>query len=609
MTFLLGSLLSSCAGVHSRVILEQLPPEWTFAYANGRAGHQSETHSSAYLASSKVPWFVDLRAFAQSYPEPQRSRELRELRRRIYDCWNPKCTEDLEIADYDRSFIGIALAGGGSRAAVFSTAVMYELDKLELLQQTDVISGISGGAIAAALYGRTCDRGGSCPPPLNGPDKVTWDHETQAETFDLLEHRFIPDILLRSYLDPWSTVKSANTYFDRTDVMAETFGDVIYGGIDFRDLNPVRPNIILNATNQSVRSDYQYFRQDRAGVNFPISLETFAFLGSDLHGYPLAYGVAGSNALPGGFHPLTLRNFRVGAAEGSDPEEAYVHLADGGVFDRTGVCALMDILAVFDPPSSGTELDPAKPSPPDGCGGQSPDYKPRPGVVPGFAPEKAIVIAIDGGNATSGEDQTRRDTKSLLEQLFNANAFSASNLQLDILTDTRIDQLQHFMQARHSPDSNKTYATIRFALSALIEGINYRDLSCNHFDEYFDAERDRFFRDGAFVPSRAEALRVSRDKIEGRTARKAIGDVFPASLKPGELGRLHLWCDIQKATQLSLNITRQSIADLRTAAAFIVEQEVGKICRFASAAEAGGHPYRAFSCVRKNDTISALKVL
>ncbi|MBP6265075.1 MAG: patatin-like phospholipase family protein, partial [Nitrospira sp.] len=52
----------------------------------------------------------------------------------------------------DGRFVGLAFSGGGSRAAVFGAAVMKELDGLGLLQQVDVLSAVSGGALPAASY-------------------------------------------------------------------------------------------------------------------------------------------------------------------------------------------------------------------------------------------------------------------------------------------------------------------------------------------------------------------------------------------------------------------------------------------------------------------------
>ena len=53
---------------------------------------------------------------------------------------------------HDGMFVGLALSGGGSRAATFSSAVMLELKKRGILQHVDFISSVSGGSLPAASY-------------------------------------------------------------------------------------------------------------------------------------------------------------------------------------------------------------------------------------------------------------------------------------------------------------------------------------------------------------------------------------------------------------------------------------------------------------------------
>ena len=47
-------------------------------------------------------------------------------------------------------FIGLAISGGGSRAANFGSAVLWELDRLGILQHVQYISTVSGGSLAGA---------------------------------------------------------------------------------------------------------------------------------------------------------------------------------------------------------------------------------------------------------------------------------------------------------------------------------------------------------------------------------------------------------------------------------------------------------------------------
>jgi len=48
--------------------------------------------------------------------------------------------------------LGLALSGGGSRAAFFHIGVLASMAEVGLLRQVEVISTVSGGSIVGALY-------------------------------------------------------------------------------------------------------------------------------------------------------------------------------------------------------------------------------------------------------------------------------------------------------------------------------------------------------------------------------------------------------------------------------------------------------------------------
>jgi NTE family protein len=58
-----------------------------------------------------------------------------------------------ELERKDGRFVALAISGGGSRAANFGAAVMLELRRRGLLEQVDIISGVSGGTLPAVYYG------------------------------------------------------------------------------------------------------------------------------------------------------------------------------------------------------------------------------------------------------------------------------------------------------------------------------------------------------------------------------------------------------------------------------------------------------------------------
>ena len=52
---------------------------------------------------------------------------------------------------YDNGLIGLALSGGGLRAALFHLGALWRLNELSLLPAIDRISAVSGGALLAGL--------------------------------------------------------------------------------------------------------------------------------------------------------------------------------------------------------------------------------------------------------------------------------------------------------------------------------------------------------------------------------------------------------------------------------------------------------------------------
>ena len=152
---------------------------------------EEERGSSAYLASYEVPWFVNLKELA-AQPGPYRGRAgIQKWRRMFYERARQSAAHPEVGTASDDRFIGLALSGGGMRSAVFSTQILFELQKLGILDQVDVVSALSGGAIAATLFARSEDgtivSSGSddtsaesvCPEAFEDTTSVVWDPECQ----------------------------------------------------------------------------------------------------------------------------------------------------------------------------------------------------------------------------------------------------------------------------------------------------------------------------------------------------------------------------------------------------------------------------------------------
>ena len=215
-------------------------------------------------------------------------------------------------AQRDGRFIGLAISGGGSRAAVFGGAMLRELHRLGLLQQVDVLSAVSGGALPAAYYA------------LDGYRSVDFangflermGHDFQSE----MRGRFLSPSNLFTY---WFTDAT------KSDTVVHVLDDQLFHGATYADLNPARPKLLLNATDALT------------GEPFVISDESFAGLALPLPSFSVARAVYMSAAYPGVFNPVPLYGNTSSSGSTTRPT---VLAYDGGPVDNLGVKTLVNLL-------------------------------------------------------------------------------------------------------------------------------------------------------------------------------------------------------------------------------------------------------------------------
>lgn len=206
----------------------------------------------------------------------------------------------------DEVFVGIALSGGGSRAANFSAAVLLELQDLGFLQTASAISSVSGGSVTAAYYG------------LFGNLHSQWNPKRVRE---VLVRDFQTNWFLR-WFAPHHIVRYWLTDFDRSDIMKRVFDDYLFKGQSFKAMGAWRPRIFLNATSRVTVDSFVFTDQG------------FQEMGSCLGDYPVSHAVMASAAFPGAFQNVTLENYR---RERNGKARHFDHLYDGGPTDNLGV--------------------------------------------------------------------------------------------------------------------------------------------------------------------------------------------------------------------------------------------------------------------------------
>jgi NTE family protein len=260
-----------------------------------------------------------------------------------------------QALDRDAStMLVVAFSGGGTRAAAFSFGVLEALRDTEivdaagrrrrLLDEIDIVTGVSGGSFTALAYA------------LHG-----------ERLFDSYAKRFLErDIeteLLHRVLSPMSWPALAADGYGRSEIASQLYDELLFEGATFGDLvKRPGPLVIVSATDISTGSRLGFIQSD------------FDLLCSDLSGVPLSRAAASSSAVPLVLSPVTLNNYggRCGLREPAwvaaidDPanrhrtagrtlqrvremrqfqqseSRPFIHLVDGGVSDNLGLRSVLE---------------------------------------------------------------------------------------------------------------------------------------------------------------------------------------------------------------------------------------------------------------------------
>jgi len=212
--------------------------------------------------------------------------------------------------------IALCLSGGGFRAALYSLGAARYLAEAGVLARTAVVTGVSGGSVAAAALtaGVATDRSAL------GRDRfiaVVFEPFVRAVTSRNLRNRA---------LARWSWQRVTAQGRARNLVLAEVLGEALYPHAGALADLPTRPQLVVTATDLA------------SGRAFRFSQE---FIGSFNWGYvsppagmPLATAVAASVAAPPVFPPLQFATAELGLEHDPPP---VLSITDGGVYDNLGI--------------------------------------------------------------------------------------------------------------------------------------------------------------------------------------------------------------------------------------------------------------------------------
>ena len=221
--------------------------------------------------------------------------------------------------------LGLALSGGGSRAAAFHCGTISALSELHLIDKIDVVSTVSGGSLFGAAW---------MAAKIGG--------QSVREFTDSIQEELLCGFIARSLRPSLLRMLIPKVPYSRTHLLADTFDRVFFQGLTLGRL-PERPVLCINTT---VLNNGQIAKFSRDGFS---AWGITVLKAKPSHvvpwsNFPLARAVAASAAFPIGLPPLTLRlrDFPPGTQfRNSLAGAEKIHLTDGGVLENLGIQTLL----------------------------------------------------------------------------------------------------------------------------------------------------------------------------------------------------------------------------------------------------------------------------
>jgi hypothetical protein len=261
--------------------------------------------------------------------------------------------------------LGVALSGGGTRAALFGAAGLQALarvrtdDGVSLIQKISHVSSVSGGSIAAAYY--TLKKPGRDVRVLNGDGTLSEAYRNFFQQYRADVSQDFETALIWRQLLSFRWVNSALAARTLAEILQRRlFADARLADISMREKAGDSPGLIINTTlyNNGRRLaltalpseafDYDFFGDLERAVHergrvmepAPVMRERWKLLRpltpADIHVDPCTTGVAGSVTASASFPPLVGPiTLRVGG------EVTYWHVGDGGLYENQGIESLL----------------------------------------------------------------------------------------------------------------------------------------------------------------------------------------------------------------------------------------------------------------------------
>jgi NTE family protein len=224
--------------------------------------------------------------------------------------------------------IGLALSGGGFRATCFGLGCLRALHDQDLLQQVQVISGISGGSLLTAFYAYG-------PADFDEFDALVVEQLRRGLQLDMAWRAVRPDALVRNLATAAKVLAFRRAdeprlrASNRTDALAATLASRGLGGKRLTDVSHSGLATVINATD---------LRTSNA-VRFGSLRSSCSAYGTIAEQVDVTEAVAASGAFPL-MLPAVERTYTFHRHLDGPGERHAVLLTDGGVYDNLGLSVL-----------------------------------------------------------------------------------------------------------------------------------------------------------------------------------------------------------------------------------------------------------------------------
>jgi len=272
------------------------------------------------------------------------------------------CMTDVPARDL---LLGVALSGGGSRAALIAEAGLEALaglrtaDGVSVINKINHLSSVSGGSLSATYY--MLKKPGRDVPVLNADGSLSEAYRAFFEQYrTALSQDFETRLIWRQLLS-FRWINSALAARTLAEILeSKLYGQARLGDLAAREKAGDAPGLIVNTTlyNNGRRLaftwlppqafDYDFFaelerelkREGRAMEMTPYLRERWRLLRPmtpiDLHADPCVSPLANVATASASFAPLIgPTTVRIG------DEEAYWHIGDGGLYENSGLESLL----------------------------------------------------------------------------------------------------------------------------------------------------------------------------------------------------------------------------------------------------------------------------